>query len=176
MFYFCFSSEGRFRPPTGGKKGRILMYAKKRLTPVSKGISYPQYAHQSNCFLLRDCSIRKLSGLNLAIFSLFCLVMASFKPPTYWSIYSPDLYWSQGGQKSAWNRRKSADRRKRTMPAPHACISIVFECHGFFYHNIRKCNLTLAMSTPWDLHHYNAVWIMVQSDFSSSPVKGVGVK
>ncbi len=36
----------------------------------------------SRCLYIRDCSIGKFLGLNLAILSLFCIVMASSKPPT----------------------------------------------------------------------------------------------
>ncbi len=37
-------------------------------------------------------------------------IMSIPYPLTYWSIYFTDLYWSQVGQKSTWNRRK------RTLP------------------------------------------------------------
>ncbi len=84
--------------------------------------SYPLTGCESymQCSWYRDCSIGKISGLNQAIFSLFCLLLASSKPPTplhtgpFTLQICTDL---RGGQKSAWNRRKSADRRKRTMPA-----------------------------------------------------------
>ncbi len=68
---------------------------------------------------IRVYSGSEFPGLKMAFFDHFWAVLDAYKrhtPLIYWSTFSPELYWSQRGQKSVENRWKSAYRRKRIHP------------------------------------------------------------
>ncbi len=72
---------------------------------------------------------RDWKWLFLTIFEPFWVLIKGI-PPTYWSTFSPDLYWSQGGHKSVKNRRISAYRLKKyTLPTVFRSPATTCSCN-----------------------------------------------